>query len=334
MLDSSDSGTAAASGGGTDASYAPDGTSAGTGGASGTAGAAGAGGQGQSGSAGQGGSSGATGGGSQDAASDGRSDASTPAGDASTDAPPADPCAGRLVCDDFEKGTTGMKPGAPWVIHSSKGTALVDETHAFSGTHSVKVSITDTTQDDTYRQAAIAITGAPLLPAPNNTIYGRFMIYTDRIPDKSVHWTTAHGDGPQGAMNSGLSATYNYGGMGDLMANYYRNTMPDPNDCWQTKDVMFPTNAWTCVAFEFNGANNEMRYWQDGVEVPELHVLGNQKTDMTCTVAGVDGRWLAPNAFTNISIGWESYQYDSVGAHDAWIDDVILDDAFIPCPAE
>jgi hypothetical protein len=95
---------------------------------------------------------------------------------------------------------------------------------------------------------------------------------------------------------------------------------------------MFPTNKWTCVAFQFDGTQNEMRYWQDGVEIPELHVVGNAKTDMTCTVKGVDGRWLGPDAFKNINVGWESYQHDVAGAHDAWIDDVILDDQPIPCP--
>jgi hypothetical protein len=46
----------------------------------------------------------------------------------------------------------------------------------------------------------------------------------------------------------------------------------------------------------------------------------------------VDGKWYAPAPFKNISVGWESYQHDSVGAHDAWIDDLILDDSPIPCP--
>ena len=208
------------------------------------------------------------------------------------DAAPQNPCAGRIVCDDFEKAQTGQAPAKPWVVRATQGkaTVLVDETRAFSGTHSVKVTIAATTASDTYRQAMVSINGAPLIPLANNMVYGRFLIYTDRIPDKSVHWTIAHGDGPRGT----LSATYNYGGMGGLMANYYRNTTPDPTDCWQTKDVMFPTNKWTCVAFQFDGMQNEMRYWQDGVEIPELHVVGNNKTDMTCTVKGVDGRWLGP----------------------------------------
>jgi hypothetical protein len=247
------------------------------------------------------------------------------------DAPPmetaVDPCVGRLVCDDFEKSVG--KPGAPFNLSTNKGSIAIDTTRAFSGKQSVKITVDATTSSDTYRRAFLTLKGAPLLPIANNTVYGRFMIWTDRIPDKSVHWTFAHGDGPVG---SGLTATYNYGGMGGLMANYYKNSTPNPTDCWQTKTQTFPTSKWTCVAFQLDGKNSEMRFWLDGTEIPELHVVGMSKTDATCTVKGVDGKWYAPNPFQNISVGWESYQHDVAGAHTAWIDDVILDDAPIACP--
>jgi len=35
---------------------------------------------------------------------------------------------------------------------------------------------------------------------------------------------------------------------------------------------------------------------------------------------------------TQSSVGWESYQHDVAGAHNAWIDDVVLDDEPIACP--
>ncbi len=239
-------------------------------------------------------------------------------------------CAGRIICDDFEKGAVnGGKPGAPWKLRENAGTVTLDDTRAVSGKYSVKVAITATTADSTYRQALLNLDGAPLLPLAGNKVYGRFMIYTDRIPDKTVHWTFAHGDGPYA--NSGTSATYNYGGMGDLMANYYRDTKPNPTDCWQTKNENFPTGKWQCVGFLFDGPNNEMHFWMGANEVSEIHVTGNQKSDATCTVKGVDGKWYAPT-FKNISVGWESYQHDVAGAHTAWIDDVVLDDQPIACP--
>lgn len=245
------------------------------------------------------------------------------------DAAPVDPCAGRIVCDDFEKAATGGPPGSQWTLSTSKGTVVIDETRAHSGKRSAKVSIDATTSSDTYRQAMLTVAKAPLIPLPANTVYGRFMISTDRIPDSTVHWTIASASGQT---TDNLYAVYNYGGMGGLMANYYKSTTPNPTDCWQSNSQAFPTGAkWTCVAFQLDGTNDEMRYWIDGVEITDLHVIGMSKTDATCTVKGVDGRWLAPT-FDSVRVGWESYQDDKAGAHVAWIDDVILDDNPVSCP--
>jgi hypothetical protein len=283
-------------------------------------GAAAGGGSGTGGGSGQGG--GAQGGGATGGGDAGTPDAGTP------DAGVPDAgfrCSGQFVCDDFE-GTN--EPKAPLQAQTSSGSVTVDQTRAYSGTHSVKFSIDPTTPSDTYRHAMLHVTGMALTSSlVNNSVYGRFMIWTPRIPDGTVHWTFAHGDGP--AM-SGTNATYNLGGMGGLMANYYRDTSPAA-DCWQTKDVPFPSSRWVCVAFFYDGVNNEIRFWMDGAEVPELHVYGNQKTAMTCTNSNVDGKWYAPQ-FQNIAIGWESYQHDVDGGHDAWIDDIVLDSSPIPCP--
>src|SRR5438105_2114517 len=124
-----------------------------------------------------------------DASSTGDSPAiDAPAGDSqmmTTDASDAgdakvDPCLDRTLCDDFE-GTL-----AKWKILANKGTATIDTSKAYSGKQSLKVSIDPTTAQDTYRRAMIASQGAPLIPLPNDTVYGRFMITTDRIPDKTV----------------------------------------------------------------------------------------------------------------------------------------------------
>lgn len=241
---------------------------------------------------------------------------------------PTDPCAGRLVCDDFEKVAPGDKPPTPFVASANKGTVAIDSAHAFSGKNSVRVSVDATTSTDRYRRAYLQLKGAPLLPLPNNMLYGRFMIWTDRIPDKTVHWTYARADGP---VEGGLRATYNYGGMGGLIANYSKNSSPF-TDCWQSTPKTLPTNKWVCVSFLIDGKNDEERFWLDGVEIPELHVVGMSKTDATCTVKGIDGKWYAPNPFDTVWVGWESHQHDVAGKHDAWIDDVILDDEPVGCP--
>jgi len=298
-----------------------------------TAGAAGLA-QGGESTAGASGAAGSNGGGGAAPAAAGASSAGAgAAGSAGTAT--SDACAGRTICEGFEQLALGSEPKAPFSIHKNKGTVTVDGTHVHSGKQALKVSVTATATGDTSRQAMLAITGAPLLPLSNDSLYGRFMIYTDRIPDKTVHWTFAHGDGPY----QDTTATYNYGGMGGLMANYYRNTLkagtsdPLPTDCWQSNNQVFPTGRWVCVAFHFDGPNNEMQFWIDGAEISDLHVLGNSKTTATCVQPSpADGVWHAPTPFKNISVGWESYQHDVAGAHDAWIDDLVLDESAIDCP--
>jgi Cip1-like, core domain len=242
-------------------------------------------------------------------------------------------CIGRSICDDFENAIVGQAPGAPWRLGAlEKGHVVVDDTRAYSGQRSVRFMVDAMASSaDISRHATIEVSGAPLFPLANDKVYGRFMMYTDRIPPYPNHWTTAQGSGPVPSA-ADTNGQYNYGGQGDLMANYYRPAGATKIDCWQTKNVGFPVGRWTCVAFLFDGGANEMRYWQDGVEVPELHVLGLDKRAVDCTDKTVDGRWLAPR-FDKISLGWQSYGYDNTGkAHDVWIDDVVLDDEPIACP--
>jgi hypothetical protein len=85
---------------------------------------------------------------------------------------PVDPCLDRTICEDFEAVAVGEAPGAPFEVHDNGGTVAVDDTRAASGSRSLKVHIDATSPGDTYRQAMLAVTGAPLIPLPGNTVYG------------------------------------------------------------------------------------------------------------------------------------------------------------------
>ena len=100
-----------------------------------------------------------------------------------------DPCSGRTICEDFEKMTLGAEPTSPFTVHKNNGTVSVDGTHVRSGKQALKVSTAATAAGSTYRQAMLAITGAPLLPLATEGVFGRFMIYTERISvrDRPVH---------------------------------------------------------------------------------------------------------------------------------------------------
>lgn len=232
-----------------------------------------------------------------------------------------DPCENRLICDDFEDDQLDTEPLAPWQSSTNAGSIVVDGTHAHSGAKAVHVH----TEEGQYKRALFSVEGAPTFPIAGNVVYGRMMIYMDQTANDGVHWTMIQGSGPLDGQ-PGVDSHYRYGGMwgGAMMANY--ETSGASTDCWNNTDVVMPTGAWTCMEWRFDGPQNEMRFWLDGVEVPELHV---KDQGMGCIGHDLNDQWLAPT-FDRMYVGWESYQQD--GARDAWIDDVVIDDQPIGCP--
>lgn len=234
-----------------------------------------------------------------------------------------DPCAGRLLCDDFEGDALGAAPKAKaaWKVATNMGKVVIDGAHAHSGSRAVKVS----TQAGQYKQALFYFDGGPVFPVAGNVVHGRMMIYMDQTASDGVHWTMAAGQGPL-AGHPGVTSIYRYGGMhmGKMMANY--ETSGAKTDCWDNSQTVMPTKKWACMEWRFDGPNNEMRFWLDGAEVADLHM---KDQGMGCINHDLQDKWLAPT-FQRMSFGWESYQQDA--ARDAWIDDVIIDDKPIGCP--
>lgn len=322
------SGQAGSSGGAT------TGGGAGTGGASGAsgtaAGGAGTGAGGASGGENTGGNpvggagSGAAGSGGSDAAAGGT------AGTAGTAS--VDPCASALYCDDFESYTTGQAPSGKWTTRMSSGTVVVDETRHVSGSKAVKFA---TTGNGSSKTAFLRIQDASVFPAPNNTFYGRMLFYLEAAPTTSVHWTFVQG----GGLIEGQSyhALYRYGGQqpvsggNQLMANYetpdsYSGTGPG-SDCWHhSNGKTVPVETWTCVEWKFDGENNEMRFWLDGVALDDLTVSG---TGQGCVNQDAGYPWTAPN-FSELELGCESYQTDT--ERTAYIDDVVISATQVGCP--
>jgi hypothetical protein len=244
----------------------------------------------------------------------------------------ADPCATALFCDDFESYTTGQAPGGKWTRRTNNGSVTVDETQHVSGTKAAKFTTTGTSSSKT---AFLRMLDASVFPVPNNTFYGRMLFYLESAPTSSVHWTFVQGSGLIAGQT--YRAQYRYGGqqpVGDgnqLMANYetpdsYGGNGPS-TDCWHhANGKAVPTGRWACAEWKFDGANNEMRFWLDGAAVEDLTVIG---TGQGCVSQAADYPWTAPN-FSELEIGWESYQTDS--DRTLYIDDVVISTTAIGCP--
>jgi hypothetical protein len=89
---------------------------------------------------------------------------------------------------------------------------------------------------------------------------------------------------------------------------------------------VLPVAKWSCVEWEFDGPNNQMRLWLDGEALEDLTVMGKGQG---CVSQDAAYAWTAPT-FSELELGWESYQNDE--ARTAFVDDVVISTTPIGCP--
>jgi hypothetical protein len=232
-------------------------------------------------------------------------------------------CTGAIACDDFEGNASGAAP-AMWTVDirpAGTGTLQIDTTRAYSGTKSVHVTLV------ANRDHVNSFITRPLSALPNNTLYGRMMMWVMATPARNVHWDNIRAQGFfPGTMTDGQ---YNYGGGpvpgdGGLFANYWTPSA----DCWKNSKTHMPLAQWNCIEWLYDGAKNEMHYWLNGEELADMAVM--QKGDGCIQGAGANN-WRAP-PFTKLSLGWYNAQSSPIPI-DMWMDDVGIDTKRIGCPA-
>jgi hypothetical protein len=285
--------------GGAEATGGKPASTGGKGGSTSTGGAAGGA------TGGTGGTSAGTGGATQSYPDAGANMGEADAAAGAPDAPPASSggCTAKF-CDDFEAVAAGSQPGGMWTIHLEKGTLAVDETRAFSGTRSVKVS------HPGAPAAMFMELRQPVLPLAGGVTYGRLMYYITKNPTGQYsHFELVRGGGPlagtaRAQLNTGAEN-------GKVMINY------EPGDCSKYSKVPFPEKKWTCYQFRFDIPKNDIHEWVDNMSADDV------------TIAPAGQCWKMPTAVDTLQIGWESYH--GAGA-EVWIDDVAVSDQPIPCP--
>ncbi len=291
-----------------------------------------------------GGSGGAPAGGASNAGSAGTTvnAAGTAGSVAETDpVPPGKPCDTALLCDDFESYDSA--PNGKWTLHTSAGGAVViDTTQHASGAKSVKVS----TQASSSVTAMLRMQDPSVFPVPGNVVYGRMLYYLESAPTQSVHWTLIAGLGVVPGQT--YHAVYRYGGQtpltqgttflgSEMMANYdtpdwYSDKSTPGSDCWHhANGRVMPVGKWTCIEWKFDGPNDGMKLWLDGVAATDLTIMGHGDGNNQdgCVNANNDSPWAAPT-FASFDLGWESYQTDD--ARTAYIDDVAISTTRLGCP--
>jgi hypothetical protein len=249
-------------------------------------------------------------------------------------------CDTAIVCDDFEAFEAGVIPSGKWRVIQEGGSLVVDSSKARSGSRSVKISVD---AGDTFRTVMLAFDDTSKLPVSGNTLYGRAMVFFEKLPTSDLEWRWLIGKGE--IPEKGYSAIYGYGGQlpvtgpdgsfqgSEFMAiydtpDYYDDPMSSPNtSCWKhANGTAAPQGRWACLEWKFDGPNDAMQLWLDGYGVAGLAIDGIGEG---CTGQDASYRWTAPT-FREIYLGWETYLLDE--ARTLWIDDVALGTERIGCP--
>src|SRR5690606_7203606 len=151
-------------------------------------------------------------------------------------------------------------------------------------------------------------------PEPVVNIYGRMMVWLDATPPGDVHWTLIEG---RGQTTDGFLAKYRYGGQksGRLMANY--DTEGRATDCWGHSQVRMPAARVACVEWHFDAARESLELWVDGDHINDAAVVS---VGGGCIGHDLDDRWVAPQSFEELSVGFERYQEAEDQA--LWLDEV------------
>ena len=122
-------------------------------------------------------------------------------------------------------------------------------------------------------------------------------------------------------------------GLSPLRGGGPEDTDPNspPADCaLAAKTEKMPLKKWVCWEWMFDADGNQLQLWVDNVAQVEIDIAN--KAIGTCTSGGARV-WQGPKLFNKMIIGWEQYTSPSEVAQEAWIDDLIVSDQRVGCPA-
>lgn len=207
-----------------------------------------------------------------------------------------------LLTDDFEAATIASK----WTPRSNGGSMFdLDQAQKHGGTQSLHVK-------HNGFSSMLAVEGAPLFPAPNNTFYGRLWLRAaGPLPQGHVVWFEA-GD----VMNDAHEVRVGMN-IGKFQSNLWYQGEVDIRD----PDAKVTADEWHCVSFQF------------GPDVLDVSLDGVHSSISTKNWVAADqanGNTQAKAAWTPtyaaFRLGWE------LGSGEIWYDDIALGHSPLPCP--
>ncbi|MEP7120917.1 MAG: hypothetical protein ABJE95_08410 [Byssovorax sp.] len=288
---------------------------------------------------GSGGSGGATTSTTTSAGGAASSTAGVGGGDAGADAGPVDPCDTALFCEKFDayagvKDIADKQKFGPWHAALKQGAVMsLDGAHTMSGSSALHVHI-DTTV--TAGGRLFADGAQPIFANKPTHLYGRMMMYIE--PNgTSIHWTFfgVNGDAEPSSPEVGRTASYIMSSLPKNGVNTYSfvyglqaSGNDGFHDCSSQSMTAMPT-SWACVSFEMDSVARKLRMYKDGAVDPILSVDDHGKGCVAPT--SVSSPWYGP-AVTQLFVG--AWSFHAMNAPlDVWIDDLVVDDKPVSCPA-
>jgi hypothetical protein len=220
-----------------------------------------------------------------------------------------------LFTDDFEAAT--LKPA--WVPRINGGGSFeLSTAQKHGGAQSLHAK-----RNNGY-STLLAVEGAPVFPAPQNTFFGRVWLRvsgsqsTGKLSTQHLIWMEA-GDVTNDTHEVRIGANLGY-----LQVNWYRNGEVD----LRAPDAGLTLDAWHCL--EFKMGNDELEVWLDDARVDALSTTnwvevgqGNGGVQASSPMS----QW-SPT-YAAFRLGWELSAGDENG--DIFYDDVALGHARLGC---
>jgi hypothetical protein len=234
------------------------------------------------------------------------------------------------VCQDFESTAVGATPAGNWGVpttnYGTGATLAVASDDSARGSHSLKVTIPNNIVDggsangNTSLEQYLQLKNLGALASGH---YGRLFVKI-KSPTTSmfVHWDLILGAGQY----NGSAVRVRWGntgtGIGTADSNWAWIYNVEQGDFGTEARSTHPVLAtWMCVEWQWDGTNQQARFYFQGTEVQALHI------DTT-----LPGGSQSPEIpiFTSLSFGLAKYQNTDAPLV-FWIDEIALDTQRIGC---
>jgi len=222
---------------------------------------------------------------------------------------------GVLFCEDFEGRSTGHRTTPRWDVESSAGTLRVERESRRNHVAHVHT--------EGNGKAFLTVRD---LDAPAGTFYGRLRVLVDEFPTSPdwAHFTLVEATGTGSA-----EVVRPFGGqyaptVGPDATFYGVGADGGPTGDWTSWRESAPTVAgrWQCVEFFWDGRDDAIDVWLDGVAQPDLSI---SRTDH----GGNPVDLVLPEVDT-VRFGWQLYQ-ESTETFDTYLDDIALSTRRVGC---